>query len=170
MASNNNTKEIILQLFADNTVGNITAQTMRDYINAIFDDSEVQFNKFQTLNDFEAQDNPSIYEGSLVVIYNSSDSEQGIYYATINQPRERQFLTQLSSNIKENGGVTTSYEYTANANQYMFACNYTNNQAVVYVDGKKVPVSKVDTLATTSITLTTPLSGGEEVEIIATIG
>ena len=168
--TNNNTKNIILQLFADNTVGNITAQTMRDYINAIFDDSEVIINKFQSLNDFEAQDNPTVYEGSIVAITNTVDSEQGLYIAGINQPKERQFLIQLSSNIKENGGITTSYEYTANANQYMFACNYTNNQAVVYVDGKKVPDSKVDTLANTSITLTTPLSGGEEVEIIATVG
>ena len=168
--TNNNTKEIILQLFADNTVGNITAQTMRDYINAIFDDSEVQFNKFQTLNDFEAQDNSSIYEGSLVVIYNSTDSEQGIYYSTINQPRDRKFLNQLSSNIKNDTGITTPYEYIANAGQNIFACNYTDNQVIVYIDGKKVKNSQVMTQANTSITLVTALNGGEEVEIIATVG
>jgi len=168
--TNNNTKEIILQLFADNTVGNITAQTMRDYINAIFNDSEVQFNKFQTLNDFENQDNPSIYEGSLVVIYNSTDSEQGIYYSTINQPRERKFLNQLSSNIKNDSGITTTYEYIANEHQNIFACNYTNNQVIFYVNGRKVRDSQIMTSANTSVTLLTPLSGGEEVEIIATVG
>ena len=168
--TNNNTKNIILQLFADNTVGNITAQTMRDYINAIFDDSEVIINRFQTLSNFEAQDNPTIYEGSIVAITDAVDSEQGLYIATINQPRERQFLTQLSSNIKANSGVTTPYEYTANANQNIFACNYTDNQVIVYVDGKKVRDSQVMTQANSSITLVTALNGGEEVEIIATVG
>jgi len=168
--TNNNTKQIILQLFADNTVGNITAQTMRDFINSIFDDSEVTFNKFQTLSEFEAQDNPTIYEGTLVVIYNSTPQEQGIYYSTINQPKERKFLNQLSSNITLEEGITTPYEYIANAGQNIFACNYTNNQVVVYVDGKKIRNSQVMTQANTSITLLTPLNGGEEVEIIATVG
>jgi len=169
MASNNNTKDIILQLFADNTVGNITAQTMRDFIDAIFDSSEVQHNKFRTLSDFEAQDNPLIYEGSLVMIFNSTDAENGTYYSTINQPKERKFLTQISSNVKVNSTITTPYEYIANANQNIFACNYSDDLVQVYVDGKKIKYSQIMYDAKTSITLLEPLSGGEEVEILATI-
>ena len=167
--TNNNTKQIILQMFADNTVGNISAETMRIFINDVFNDSEVKFNKFQTLQEFEAQDNPTIYEGSLVVIFNSSPAEQGIYYSTINQPKDRKFLNQLSSNLTSDTGITTTYEYVANANQNIFACNYTDDLVTVYIDGFKVRESQIMTDAKTSITLIEPLTGGEDVEIIGTV-
>jgi len=176
MASNNNTKNIILQLFADNAVGNISAETIRNFINSIFDDSEVIINKFDTLDNFELQDNITVYEGSIVAITNTVDSEQGLYISTINQPKERKFLNQLSSNIKEVSSVKSSLELIANTGQNIFNVVYTDNLIDLYVDGSKISASKVQLNSQigvngTNITLIYPyvLQGGEEVEIISIV-
>ena len=167
--TNNNKKDILLRLFADNTVGNITAATMRQFIEAIFDDKEVIIKKFKTLQDFESQDNLDIYENSLVVITDSTPEENGLYISQINQPRDRRYLTQVSNNSKPISIREESYEYKASQGQNVFACNYSDDLVKVYVNGKKIKKSQVIANTGTSITLVSPLNKDDEVEIITTI-
>lgn len=167
--TNNNKKDILLRLFADNTVGNITAATLRQFISDIFDDKEVIINKFQTLDAFEAQENSNIFEGSLVVITNSTPKENGIYISQINQPKERKFLTQISNNTTPLNVSKETYEYISSKNQNVFACNYSDDLVEVYVDGKKIRKSQIIANTGTSITLLSPLPKDAEVEIITTI-
>jgi len=167
--TNNTKKDILLRLFADNTVGNITAATIRQFITDIFDDKEVAINKFPTLSKFEEQDNSSIYEGSLVVITNSTPEEKGLYISTINQPRERKFLVQISNNTSPIPERKENYEYKASQGQNVFACNYSDDLVEVYVDGKKIRKSQVIANSGTTITLLQPLDKDQEVEIITII-
>jgi len=188
--TNNNKKDILLRLFADNTIGNITAATLRQFIEDIFEDKEHNINKFSTLDKFEEQENSDIYEGSLVAITNSTSEENGLYISQINQPRERKFLTQISNKVNLLTETKHTYEYTAKQGQNIFACNYTYNLVDVYVNGKKIRGSQIvynsgassiptsqnvnrvpgvpGTLGT-SVTLLTPLNKGDEVEIISII-
>lgn len=167
--TNNNKKDILLRLFADNTVGNITAATLRQFISDIFDDKEVIINKFQTLDSFELQENNNIFEGSLVAITNSTSNENGIYISQINQPKERKFLTQISNNVKPLNERKEIYEYISSKNQNVFACNYSEDLVEVYTDGKKIRKSQIIANTGTSITLLSPLPKDTEVEIITTI-
>jgi len=167
--TNNNKKDILLRLFADNTVGNITAETLRKFIEDIFNDKEVIINKFPTLDKFEEQDNNTIYEGSLVSIYNSTPEENGLYISQINQPKERKFLTQISNNVNPISFKKENYEYLSSQNQNVFACNYSDDLVDVYVNGIKIKKSQIIANTGTSITLLSPLNKGDEVEIISTI-
>jgi len=167
--TNNNKKDILLRLFADNTVGNITAETLRKFIDDIFEDKEVIINKFTTLEKFEEQDNPTIYEGSLVSIYNSTPKENGLYISQINQPKDRKFLTQISNNISPISEKRENYEYKASKNQNVFACNYSEDLVEVYVNGKKIKKSQVIANTGTSVTLLSPLNKDDEVEILTII-
>lgn len=167
--TNNNKKDILLRLFADNTVGNITAATLRQFITDIFDDKEVIINKFPTLSKFEEQDNPTIYEGSLVAITNSTPEENGLYISQINQPRERKFLVQISNNVKPITERKEVFEYSASQGQNVFACTYSEDLVEVYVNGKKIRKSRVIANTGTSITLLDPLNKDDIIEIITTI-
>jgi len=167
--TNNTKKDILLRLFADNTVGNITAATIRQFITDIFDDKEVSIAKFNNLDKFEEQDNPDIFEGSLVVITNSTPEENGLYISQINQPKERRFLTQISNKISPNKEIEKNFEYTANSGQNVFACEYSEDLVEVYVNGRKIKKSQVVANTGSSITLLTPLNKGDEVEIITKI-
>ena len=167
--TNNNKKDILLRLFADNTVGNITAATLRQFISDIFDDKEVVINKFPTLDKFEEQDNSNIYEGSLVSIFDSTPEENGIYISQINQPNERKFLKQISNNVSLFSEQKNNYEYIAAKNQNVFACNYSEDLVEVYVNGRKIRKSQVIANTGSSITLVTPLNKGDEVEIVSII-
>lgn len=172
--TNNNNKQMILQLFADNVVGNITAETMRIYINAIFDSSETIINKYRTLSEFESADTASVYEGSLVTITDTIPSEQGVYVSRFNQPSNRDQLTQLSSSIVSSQGSRVSHEYIADVGQVIFQAEYTDNLVDVYVDGSKIPDSKITLNSNigvngTVVVLNDSLSGMEFVEIISTI-
>jgi len=167
--TNNNKKDILLRLFADNTVGNITAETLRKFIDDIFEDKEVIINKFTTLEKFEEQDNPTIYEGSLVSIYKSTPKENGLYISQINQPKDRKFLTQISNNISPVSEKRENYEYIASKNQNVFACNYSEDLVEVYVNGRKIKKSQIITNTGTSVTLLSPLNKDDEVEILTII-
>lgn len=141
--TNNNTKQLILQLFADNVVGNITAETMRTYIESIFDDSEVIINKYKTINEFESANKDTIYEGSLIAITDTVPSEQGIYVAKFNQPSDITQLTQLSSSAVSSLGDKVSSEFIAADGQVLFQVEYTDNLIDAYRNGLKIPASKV---------------------------
>ena len=77
-------KNDILALFQDNFNNEISAQDMRTYIEAIFDEKEEPVIKIPTLAVL-ASNNTKIYEGSLVVVYNDL-TNTGIYLSKINQP------------------------------------------------------------------------------------
>lgn len=172
MASNNTNKNTLLQLFADNIVGNITASTLRTFISSIFDDKEVQVNKFTTLSSFEAQPNLNIYEKSLVVIYNSTPDENGVYISLINQPQDRQYLMLISSADKVENMTKVVYEFSASDSQNVITgLNYTGNLVDVFVDGIKYRdslITKNSTLTTngTNIILNTGLELNSNVEVI----
>ena len=167
--TNNSKKDILLRLFSDNTVGNITASTMRQFISDIFDDKEVVIKKFKTLDLFEAQDNLEVYEGSLVAITEDTPENSGLYISLVNQPRERNLIKRFSNNISIVSEKRGNYEYKASQGQNVFACNYTEDLVDVYVDGKKIRKSQVVANTGTSITLLSPLNKNQEVEIITTI-
>lgn len=172
MASNNNNENAILQLFADNVVGNITAETLRTFISTVFQDSEVRINKFTTLASFEAQPNPTIYEGSLISIYGSTVDENGMYISSLNQPQDRQYLTQISSAGKAREMTKSTYEFTASDNQTVITgVSYSDNLVDVFVEGEKMrdalitKNSALDTLGTNLI-LSTGLILNSTVEVV----
>lgn len=175
--TNNNNKERILNLFADNVSGEITAGTLREFINTIFDDSEVIINSFASLQSFEdsqAEQRADIYEGSLVAVTNSSNEENGLYVSTMNQPSERSFLAQISNNSKLSTASVTSYESTAQEGQFQFSAIYSANLVNVYVDGKKIRESRTILNSSTGldgtfVILLDPATQGQEVEIVATV-
>lgn len=170
--TNNYTKNTLLTLFADNVNGNITAETLRTFISSTFDTTEVIVNKFQSLSHFEAQANPTIWEGSLVVIYDSTPAENGLYRALINQPQDRQFLVQVSNNDKVESITRTPYEFIATEAQTLFYCEYSENFVDFYVNGKKLKQSEleynssVDANGTNVVIKNSTLLAGDEVEII----
>lgn len=172
MASNNNNLNTLLQLFADNVVGNITASTLRTFISTVFGDKEVQINKFTTLNSFEAQPNPTIYEGSLVVIYDSTPSENGLYRATLNQAQNRQYLMQVSSASEVEGLTKITYEITATDSQNVLtSLLYTANLVDVFVNGIKyrdalITKNSTNTTNGTNLILNVPLELNDIVEIV----
>jgi len=175
--TNNNNKQRLLNLFADNINGEITAGTLRDFIETIFDDKEENIILFDSLEAFEyapAEQREKIYEGSFVAITNSSDEENGLYLSLMNQPQQREFLKQISSNSKLSKATVNYVEYTAQDGQYLFNVEYSDNLVEVYVDGNKRPASRVQLNSTptnngTSVILLDPAFAGQLVEIRATV-
>ena len=144
--TNNTHKQTILNLFADNVSGEITAFTMREFINAIFDDSQVIIKTFSSLLAFEnatSEQRADIYEGSLVAITNTELGEEGMYVATANQPATRDLLRHYSNNSDPKPYQKETFEFTSQENQSAFACEYTDNLVDVFIGGSKVADSKV---------------------------
>lgn len=93
--TNNNTKDIILDLFPDNNEYAISALDMRTYIEAIFGDKEVKIVKIASSQDIPFH-NSNIYEESLVVIYGGPENEIGLYISTANQPLDITSLKKVA--------------------------------------------------------------------------
>ena len=175
--TNNNNKARILNLFADNVQGEITASTLREFIETIFDDAQIVINKFNSLQAFEdalVEDRADIYEGSMVAIINAPPEENGLYISTMNQPSTRDFLKQISNNSKLSESSVTRNDYIAQEGPFQFTANYTGTLIEVFVEGAKIPHSKVllnstPTTNGTIVILTEPLAQGQEVEISATL-
>ena len=175
--TNNNTKQNLLNLFADNVAGEITANTIRKFIEDVFDDKEVHIAKFDSLSSFNSSldtQKTLIFEGSLVAITNSTDIENGLYISLANLPKTSDLLMQFSSNSKITKSKVTYTDVTAQDGQFAFNAVYTDNLVEVYVDGNKRAQSRIQinssptTLGTTVILLD-PAVAGEVVEIKATV-
>lgn len=170
MASNNNTQNTTRNLFLDNTVGDITAESLRTFVDNIFSDGEVKVNKYASLAAFEAGDVSTVYEGSLVVC---TGSDKGLYIALSNQPTSQSLLTQISNfEVQPTALVKTNTEVTATVGQYIIFAEYKDNLVDLYIDAEKIRNSEYVLNSTaisngTMIVLTDPLLGGEEVEIIS---
>lgn len=175
--TNNNNKQRLLNLFADNVNGEITAGTLREFIETIFDDSEVVINSFNSILAFEnstVDERADIYEGSLVTIENSTDDENGVYVSLMNQPSESKFLRQISNNSKVSESEVTYTEVLAQEGQFSFSAIYSKNLCEVFVDGIKrrhsrIQLNSTDTTLGTNVILLDPAKSGEVVEIKATV-
>ena len=175
--TNNNAKQRLLNLFADNVNGEITATTLRDFIATIFDDKEEIINSFNSLQSFEdsmPETRASIYEGSLVTIINSNSDEDGLYVSLMNQPSERALLKQISNNSKISEATVVYSDVTAQDGQFSFSAIYSGNLVEVYVDGEKrlnsrLQLNSTPTTLGTNVILLDPTSAGEVVEIKATV-
>jgi hypothetical protein len=178
MATNDFRKKQILNQFQDNEYGNITAENCRNFINSIFDTTEVIVKKFETLDAFEAAPDTEkqyIYEGSLVAITNDLPAVTGIYVSLTNQPKVRnqlQLIANLVPNVENYTLVKTNYEVVAFDGQYFFHVEYWNNLVDVYVNGEKIRDSQVildnnGTGAGTTVTLKNPVIANDLVEIVA---
>ena len=163
--TNNTNKQAILNLFADNVSGEITASTMREFINSIFDDTQVIIKTFSSLEAFEnalPEQRADIYEGSLIAITSSDPSEEGMYISTVNQPAQRTLLRQYSNNIAEKPYQKETFEYTAQEGQIAFDCSYTDNFIDVFIDGNKFPTSKL-------LLNSTPTTNGTKVVLLENV-
>lgn len=175
--TNNNNKQRLLNLFADNVNGEITAGTLREFIETIFDDSEVVINSFNSILAFEnstVDERADIYEGSLVTIENSTDDENGVYVSLMNQPSESKFLRQISNNSKISEAETKYTDISPQEGQFSFSATYSKNLCEVYVDGIKrknsrIQLNSTDTSLGTNVILLDPVTRDEEVEIKTTV-
>ena len=82
---NGYTKEQILNLFLDNTLGDITPADMRIFVNAIFDDKEPAIQKIADLNNF---DFGKSRRNDIVIVNEPGDphNKNGIYVITKDKP------------------------------------------------------------------------------------
>jgi len=136
MASNNNTKQIILDLFIDNVTNDISASDMRSFINSSFDTKEEIIIKIDTLNNLSAN-NSNIYEGSLVIIWNDKPNN-GVYLSVINQPLDINDLILIQAttsivleSLNPYNKVTQDYEHFL----YNFNNFKENNNSKFYYNG-----------------------------------
>ena len=73
----NTTKDQVLSLFFDNTTEEISAHDVRDFVNAIWEDSERNIHKLQKISDIYS--NNKIFQGELVTVSEeTTNSENGI--------------------------------------------------------------------------------------------
>jgi hypothetical protein len=92
-------KDLILDLFADNTDGDITASDMRKFVEGVWADKERKINKYKTLS--EALSDPYLYQLDLFLIVDEPViSRNGIYVALINQPNNENEIVQVANLTK----------------------------------------------------------------------
>ena len=170
--SNNNNKQTILNLFLDNIVGNITAETLRNFISTIFDDKEVIIKKFDSTEIFNAaseDEKSDIYENSLIIIKNDNENN-GVYLSLKNQPQSITDFVRISNNFSYDNYTKTVYEYTAFEDQFYFECQYSDNLVDVYKNGLKIKNSDIVMNENgDNIVLKNKAENGDEIEIVCLV-
>jgi len=92
-------KDIILDLFSDNSNGDITASDMRQFVDGIWEDKERKINKYKTLNN--AFQDTNLYQLDIFIIVEEiADSKNGIYVSLINQPNNEADIAQVANLTK----------------------------------------------------------------------
>lgn len=95
MASSNTTRDEVLALFPDNLNQEISASDMRIYVNAVFDDREVKVVKIEKVIHLPPR-NSNIYEHTIVLVYNDTIDNNGVYLSKVNQPIAKVQLTKIA--------------------------------------------------------------------------
>ncbi len=93
--TNNTLKDSILDLFPDNNNHEITAEDMRIYVGAIFDNKEELVIKIPNEASIPAN-NTKIFEASLVIVYDDH-GKTGLYVSKVNQPSTLSEMIKISS-------------------------------------------------------------------------
>jgi hypothetical protein len=92
-------KDETLNLFPDNTDGDITASDMRQYIDNIWKDKERKINKYPNLS--EAFAHSELYQLDIFLITKEPiQSKNGIYVSLINQPNNETEIVQVANLTK----------------------------------------------------------------------
>ena len=102
-------KDIILDLFSDNTNGDITASDMRTFVDGVWADKERKINKYKLLND--AYNDNNLYQLDIFIIVEEPlDSKNGIYVSLINQPNNETEIAQVANLTKNDVTEVQTYQ------------------------------------------------------------
>jgi len=108
-------KDETLNLFPDNTDGDITASDMRQYVENVWKDKERKINKYPTLS--EAFQHPELYQLDIFLITKEPiQSKNGIYVALINQPNNENEIVQVANLTKNEVLEVQTYDEMVSLN------------------------------------------------------
>ena len=126
-------KDETLNLFPDNTDGDITASDMREFVNNVWFDKERKINKYPTLQDAFSDSN--LYQLDIFLITKEPvQSKNGIYVSLINQPNYENEIVQVANLTKNDVIEVQTYDemISLNVNKGDICTVQENFQTYIY--------------------------------------